>query len=435
MADLAWFAGHQFSDDDGDPLNAGTIEVFDAGTTNERTVYQDSAEAVPWTQPITLDSAGRLTSALYVPEGNWKYTLKDSGGSTIVTQDNIPGAIAAASAAFAFLQAPILSKAANYTLTTDDLGYWVRGDASGGAFTLTLPSATTVSAGKGYWLQNTGTNGAVTVATTGGQTINGASTFVINPQYGLLWVESDGANWVAAPVNFQWRPTPSAKTSAYTVKPADDSKLIPCDGTSAGFTVTLPPVGTVGAGFRVGVKKTDSTSNVITVDGDGSETIDGATTFTLNAQNEAHWFQCNGTVWLIENPPRFGAMAVSGTVSMSDNTLSRPKLLDYGETVNALGSGGGARTIDLTLGNVVTATVSSSTVTWTFSNPPASGTSGGFVLILTNGGSQTVNWPASVDWPNGGAPALTSSGRDVLSFLTVDGGTIWYGFVGGLSFS
>lgn len=103
------------------------------------------------------------------------------------------------------------------------------------------------------------------------------------------------------------------------------------------------------------------------------------------------------------------------------------------EMVNAIGDfGGGTQDIDLDLGNVVTATVSTATATFTFSNPPASGTAGAFTLVLTNGGSQTVNWPASVAWAGGSAPGLTSSGVDVLTFLTVDGGTTWYGFAAGL---
>jgi hypothetical protein len=48
-------------------------------------------------------------------------------------------------------------------------------------------------------------------------------------------------------------------------------------------------------------------------------------------------------------------------------------------------------------------------------------------LILTNGGSQTVNFPSSVDWEGGTAPTLTASGVDILVFLTVDAGTIWHG--------
>ncbi len=113
--------------------------------------------------------------------------------------------------------------------------------------------------------------------------------------------------------------------------------------------------------------------------------------------------------------------------------LTKKTLKDYGETVNAIGSiGGGTQDIDLTLGNVVTGTVDTSATTFTFSNPPASGTAGSFTLKLTNGGSQTVTWPASVDWPGGAAPTLIAAGVDVLTFFTTDGGTIWYGFPAGL---
>ena len=120
------------------------------------------------------------------------------------------------------------------------------------------------------------------------------------------------------------------------------------------------------------------------------------------------------------------------TLNAQDNILQRPEIKDYAESVNAIGSiGGGTQDIDLELGNVVTATVDTSTTTFTFSNPPASGKCGSFTLILTNGGSQTVNWPASVDWAAGTAPSLTASGVDVLTFLTTDGGTTWLGFLAG----
>jgi len=105
----------------------------------------------------------------------------------------------------------------------------------------------------------------------------------------------------------------------------------------------------------------------------------------------------------------------------------------YEDTVNVLGDlGGGTDDIDVSVGNTFSATVSTSTQTFTFSNPSASGILIGFILILTNGGSQTVNWPTSVDWIGGTAPELTSSGVDWLAFTTLDGGTIWSGFVTGL---
>ena len=119
----------------------------------------------------------------------------------------------------------------------------------------------------------------------------------------------------------------------------------------------------------------------------------------------------------------------AGTLNLGDNTLQRANLKDYGEVTSALGSAGGARTINLEDGNSFSATIASSTVTWTFSNPTASDELCGFTLFLTNGGSQTVNWPNSVDWVGAAAPDLTSSGRDILVFVTTDGGTIWHGMV------
>ena len=119
-------------------------------------------------------------------------------------------------------------------------------------------------------------------------------------------------------------------------------------------------------------------------------------------------------------------------IACADTVISRPRFTDYAETLNALGDlGGGTDTIDIEDGNVVTATVSTGAQTFTFTNPSATGKAGSFTLILTNGGSQTVNWPSSVDWAGGSAPSLTSSGVDVLTFTTVDAGTIWYGFAAG----
>jgi hypothetical protein len=66
---------------------------------------------------------------------------------------------------------------------------------------------------------------------------------------------------------------------------------------------------------------------------------------------------------------------------------------------------------------------------FTFSNPPATGNFGSFVVELTNGDAYTITFPASVDWAGGSAPTLTSSGVDILAFVTRDGGTTWHGYV------
>jgi len=116
----------------------------------------------------------------------------------------------------------------------------------------------------------------------------------------------------------------------------------------------------------------------------------------------------------------------------ADKTVSAINLKDYGEITNAIGgTGGGTQSINLTLGNVVTATQDTSATTFTFDNPTASDEGCSFTLFLTNGGSNSgIVWPGSVTWiTNGGyAPVLQASGVDICTFTTVDGGTIWYGY-------
>jgi hypothetical protein len=125
-----------------------------------------------------------------------------------------------------------------------------------------------------------------------------------------------------------------------------------------------------------------------------------------------------------------GALTLGGAVAGADNQIGRVNLIDYGEVTNAIGgTGGGTQDIDLTAGNSVSATVDTNTNTFTFSNPTASDELCGFTLTLVNGGSQTVNWPGSVDWASATAPTLTASGTDILVFFTIDGGTIWHGMI------
>ena len=79
---------------------------------------------------------------------------------------------------------------------------------------------------------------------------------------------------------------------------------------------------------------------------------------------------------------------------------------------------------------------SGSTITFSFSNPPASANAGSISLIMTNPMAHgDVAWHSSVKWSGGTAPSLSSSGTDIISFTTLDAGTTWYGFVGGIGFS
>ena len=118
---------------------------------------------------------------------------------------------------------------------------------------------------------------------------------------------------------------------------------------------------------------------------------------------------------------------------MDDKVLQKPVLKDYGETVVTANSGT-SYTIDLTAGNVFNITLTGNCA-FTFANPPASGTSGSFSLILAQDstGARTVAWPSAVLWSGGSEPTLYDSGEHLLTFSTLDGGTTWYGsYAGGI---
>jgi hypothetical protein len=96
----------------------------------------------------------------------------------------------------------------------------------------------------------------------------------------------------------------------------------------------------------------------------------------------------------------------------------------YTLTRSALGNITGTATLNLSNGNVFTATVTGA-VTLSVSGAPATGSMGEMQIVLTNGGSATVTWPSTFKWPGGTAPTLTASGVDVIVATTVDGGTTW----------
>jgi hypothetical protein len=129
--------------------------------------------------------------------------------------------------------------------------------------------------------------------------------------------------------------------------------------------------------------------------------------------------------------PTLTGVTLAGEAACADNLVTRATLKDYAIEGSAVGSTGATRTFDLSVANFFSATLDQA-CTFTFSNPPASGDFGTFVLELTNGGAFAITYPASVDFVGGVAPTLTASGVDQLVFTTRDGGTTYFGFVAGL---
>lgn len=88
-----------------------------------------------------------------------------------------------------------------------------------------------------------------------------------------------------------------SKTANYTAVAGTDNVIL-CSASGGAFTITLPAVAS-NSGIQFTIKKTDSTASVVTIDGNASETIDGALTKALANQYDSFTIVCSGTAWSI----------------------------------------------------------------------------------------------------------------------------------------
>jgi hypothetical protein len=115
-----------------------------------------------------------------------------------------------------------------------------------------------------------------------------------------------------------------------------------------------------------------------------------------------------------------------------------PTLTGLREAYSAVTSSSGTATLDFETATVFQLTLSEDVTTFTWSNAPTSGTAFGFTLkVIQDSTARTIAFPASVDWPGGAAPTLSSGSGDVdvFTFFTIDGGTTYYGFTAGQDLS
>jgi hypothetical protein len=93
----------QFFDNNGNLLSGGKLHTYAAGTTTPQATYTSSSGATAHTNPIILDSAGRIPGGQVWVTANtsYKFTLSTSANVLIATYDNV-----AASDVLAILSAP-----------------------------------------------------------------------------------------------------------------------------------------------------------------------------------------------------------------------------------------------------------------------------------------------------------------------------------------
>ena len=112
------------------------------------------------------------------------------------------------------------------------------------------------------------------------------------------------------------------------------------------------------------------------------------------------------------------------TLDGQDNELIRALLRDVSYQVNPIGTiQAGTNTIDYEDGNVATITGAAVSATLAVDNWPGTGDLGILIAVVTNGGViSSLTHPTGTVWEAGVAPDLTTSGTDIVVYITLDGG-------------
>jgi len=238
----------------------------------------------------------------------------------------------------------------------------------------------------------------------------------------------------------------TSRTSATTLD--DTYNVVLCN--SAPYTVTLPPAA-ANAGRVYRIKNIDPSGDAITIDGNGSETIDGESTYLLQPYKHSITLISDGANWqVIEfyNDGNFveGAISTINCSGTNNGTLVNGvaasgvnSVLSYtggnagthsGQTVTSTGVTGLTATL-----SAGTFTSSTGSLTYTITGTP---TSSGTASFAVNIGGQTCTLTRTVSAPptaNAGAAlsAICQSGTSAAMGGSVGGsatGGTWTGGAG-----
>ena len=120
-----------------------------------------------------------------------------------------------------------------------------------------------------------------------------------------------------------------------------------------------------------------------------------------------------------------GLTGMASTDKVATSTLNVSGISTFSGTQVSAVTAMGANSVNCSLGNFFTKTITGAT-TFTFDSVPT-GVEYSFTLEVTLNGSNAITWPASVKWNADTAPAITDGKTQLFMFLTTNGGTRWRG--------
>ena len=254
-----------------------------------------------------ITSLSALSTALSVSQGGTGQTTYTDGqlligntsGNTLskatltagtgISVTNGNGSITIATTGTASLAWNYTSQTTAYNAAINDYVY-----CSGTSFAVTLPTAASQN-GKGIIIQHNGTSltQVYTINTTSGQTITGANGTITSGNYALyttgelLYVVSDGSNWIVA-----GRVTNTGETDAGALSVTSSSNYVFTLAASASITI-----GTIytSNGNTFYVSATTSSSTTLNCYGTGSPGASGTLTFVSGSPSGNRTFNSVST--------------------------------------------------------------------------------------------------------------------------------------------
>ena len=82
--------GQQFFDNNGVPLAGGLIYTYQAGSSTPQATYTDNSGTTANSNPIVLDSSGRVPNEIWMLAGySYKYVITSATGTSLISLDNL----------------------------------------------------------------------------------------------------------------------------------------------------------------------------------------------------------------------------------------------------------------------------------------------------------------------------------------------------------
>lgn len=199
--------GQQITDTNGTPQSGATLEFYDAGTSNARTVYSDSGLATSIGAIVTCDSGGYpavsdVNTLIYTGVTAYKIITKDSDGVVLPawTHDNIKGALDTSTFLTGAVTSstPIATTSDGFTTDADDKGKLFNLNCSGASVNVVLHSA--IEAGDGYPIgfRHDGTANTIIIRSSSSQPIKGlgysGQVITLRSLGETVWLGADGSS-------------------------------------------------------------------------------------------------------------------------------------------------------------------------------------------------------------------------------------------------